>query len=859
MGQAKGKSLVIVESPAKARTIAKYLGPDYIVRASMGHVRDLPTRRMGVDLKTFQPTYEVIRGRGKVINELKKLARESKSVYLATDLDREGEAIAWHLKEALGIPDEKVRRVVFNQITRTAIQQSFQNPRSIDEYKVSAQQARRILDRIVGYEISPILWRKVAQGLSAGRVQSVAVRMIVDRERAIEQFVPEEYWKIIGLFATDPNAVAELAETWGKLRAEADKGAPTKGDKLKWLTARGAFEAELVEWAGQRFQAESADQALAVARNLGFELLEQQTEEVADARGPARFRVQLKGRVANPPAYHVRSIERKRTVSKPPAPVITSTLQQTASTRLGFSATLTMRIAQDLYESGYITYMRTDSTDLAPEAVRAVRNYTAGRYGDRYVPEQPNRYASRQKAQEAHEAIRPTEVSLDPDAARSVLDEPAWKLYKLIWERFVACQMAPAEFEVITALVGAETAGGEALWKASGRRVVFDGFMRLAGLSNGEQMLPALAEGQPVHPFAIEPVQNFTQPPPRYTEASLVRALEAEGIGRPSTYATIIQTIQDRGYVEQINRRFYPTLLGRIVTDRLVDRFPQIMDLRFTAQMEDQLDAIQERHLDWVRLLRDFYGPFHKDVQRALAEMEHVGGTPSPYECDKCGKPMLYRIGKGGFLLSCSGYPACKNRQPVDGQGKPLVREETHHRCPNCGRPMVKQTGRFGPFLGCSGYPECKTILNLDREGNVLPRNPPPVTTDLPCPRCGQPLYLRLGKRGPWLGCSAFPHCRGRTAWSSLPEEKQADLLEELNRITRVQSAAADKTEQPAAANNTTAAVQHNGPTNMKCPDCGKPMLIRLGRRGPFLGCSGFPKCRHAEPLPAELQRPEAP
>jgi len=694
MGKAKGKSLVIVESPAKARTISKYLGPDFIVRASMGHVRDLPPRKMGVDLETFQPSYEIIRGRGKVISELKKLARESDAVYLATDLDREGEAIAWHLKEALGIPDEKVKRVVFNAITKSAIQEAFSNPRSIDQDKVNAQQARRILDRIVGYEISPILWRKVAQGLSAGRVQSAAVRMIVDREREIEQFVPEEYWKIFAELATAADKADELARLWREFIDQNEKGEPSKADKIKWLTERNAFEAELIEFGGKKFQAKSADEALQIAQQLGFELTDRQTEEVPDAKGPARFRVKLRGRVAKPPPYRIRSIERKRTQSKPPAPFITSTLQQVASTRLGYSATRTMRIAQDLYESGYITYMRTDSTNLAPEAVQAARSFIASRFGDQYVPAKPNTFASRQKAQEAHEAIRPTDVNLDPEAAKNVLDEAACRLYKLIWERFVACQMAPAEFETMTVLVECETPSGTAVWKASGRRLIFDGFMRVAGYSNGEGLLPELSEGQSVYPFEISPVQNFTQPPPRYTEASLVRALEAEGIGRPSTYATIIQTIQDRGYVEQINRRFYPTLLGRIVTERLIDRFPQIMDLRFTAQMEDQLDAIQERHLDWVKLLRDFYGPFHRDVERALAEMNHVGGTPSPYQCEKCGRTMLYRISKNGFFLACSGYPECKNRKPVDGQGKPLEREETDHRCPNCGKPMIKQMGR---------------------------------------------------------------------------------------------------------------------------------------------------------------------
>ncbi len=849
------KSLVIVESPAKAKTINKYLGSGYVVKASMGHVRDLPRSGMGVDLTKFEPSYEVIQGRGKVVTELKKLAREADQVFLATDLDREGEAIAWHLKEVLKIPDKKAARVVFNEITKSAIQQAFKNPHQIDEDKVNAQQARRILDRIVGYEISPLLWRKVARGLSAGRVQSVAVRLIVEREREIEAFVPDEFWKLTAIFTPDRDRRGELAKAWAEFSAPLVDAERTQAERGRWLVDHAAFEAELVELAGRKSEIASADEAQRIAEMLGFELIERTVEEDPKGKGPAKNVVTLRGRTAAKTDFIVKSIEKKRTSSRPGAPFITSTLQQAASTRLGFAASRTMRIAQGLYEAGHITYMRTDSTSLSPESIQMVRGYIGEQFGANYLPDQPNRYASRESAQQAHEAIRPTDVTLDPAAARGKLRDDEFKLYKLIWDRFVSCQMTPAQFDATVVMIGANVAGGEAVLKASGRKLVFDGFMRVSGVASDDQLLPDLNERQHVYPIEIAPDQSFTQAPPRYTEASLVKALEADGIGRPSTYANIIQTIQDRGYVEQIDRRFYATLLGQVVTDKLIQGFPRVMDVQFTASMESQLDAIEEQHLDWIKLLRDFYGPFHNDVERALEVLEHAGGTPSPYRCDQCGKPMAYRISKNGFFLACTGYPECSTTKPVDSQGRPMLREETEHNCPVCNKPMLKRRGRFGEFLGCSGYPECKTILNLDKHGNIQPPKPKPLLTELTCEKCQRPLNLRRGKRGPWLGCSGYPRCKGRGAFNSLPPHEQEALLEAMSRheaANPTPTVAAPDSGAPRTASKPVA-------TGMDCTMCGKPMVIRHGRRGPFLGCSGYPKCRNTEEVPPELLRQPEP
>jgi len=863
MSKRTGKNLVIVESPAKAKTINKYLGADYIVKASMGHVRDLPSKGMGVDLKTFMPEYEILTSRSKVITELKRLAKESAEVYLATDLDREGEAIAWHLKEALGIPDEKVKRVIFNAITKAEIQKAFQNPMAIDIDRVNAQQARRILDRIVGYEISPLLWRKVAKGLSAGRVQSVAVRLVVEREREIEAFLPAEFWKIGGIFTTksDGKQCAALAAEWSKFLTS--NGERTKQDREKWLADHLAFNAELIELAGKKFEASNKEQARTAAELLGFIVDSEETTEDAEAKGPEKFPTKFAGHLDSCPPFAVRSIEKKRTTSRPPAPFITSTLQQGASSRLGFGAQRAMRIAQGLYEAGHITYMRTDSTNLSAEALSMARSYIQKEFGPKYLPEKPNFFSSSNKsAQEAHEAIRPTDAGFNPAAAHAKLSTDESKLYTLIWNRFVACQMPPAEFDQTSVTLAAKTKQGDAVFKATGRKLVFDGFMRVAGVSSEDQLLPELAEKQAVYPIELDPTQHFTQPPPRFTEASLVKELERLGIGRPSTYASIIQTIQDRQYVAQQDRRFFATQLGSVVTTKLIQAFPDIMDVGFTAGMELKLDDVEEQHADWIKLLRDFYGPFHGVVEGALGKIEHAGGSASNYTCPKCGKPMLYRISKSGFFLACSDRE-CGTTQPVDLQGKPTLREVSHHKCPVCGREMIKRRGRFGEFLGCSGYsiknekgePSCSVIINLDKEGNPLPPKPKPITTTIACSTCGSPLYLRSGKRGPWLGCSKYPKCRGRLAMNKLsPEDKkQVDaLLPLLQEGAEANAALVAKIigENPAAAG--TAKLQ-NVTTDIDCDECGKPMLIRQGKRGPFLGCSGYPKCKNTGEVPAKL------
>ncbi|HEX4795274.1 MAG TPA: type I DNA topoisomerase [Humisphaera sp.] len=862
-----GKNLVIVESPAKAKTINKYLGDNYVVKASMGHVRDLPSKGMGVDLVTFVPEYEIIEKKDKLISELKKLAKQSENVYLATDLDREGEAIAWHLKEALGIPDEKVRRVIFNAITKAEIQKAFRSPLAIDIDRVNAQQARRILDRIVGYEISPLLWRKVARGLSAGRVQSVTVRLVVEKEREIEAFIPAEYWHIHGIFAAPSDGATgckTLSAQWHDFLTNTGNGERTKIEREKWLADHGAFTAELVELAGKKFEATNKDDARKAAELLGFVIDKVNTTEDAEAKGSAKNLTSFVGRLGSCPNFAVRSIEKKRTSRRPSGPFITSSLQQDASTRLGFGAQRTMKIAQGLYESGYITYMRTDSTNLSAEALNMVRSYIPKEFGKEYLPEQPNTYASSNKsAQEAHEAIRPTDVTLSPQAAREKLSGDESRLYDLIWRRFVACQMPPAQFDQTTVTLAAKTNTGDALFRASGRKLVFDGFMKVAGVSSEDQLLPELHEAQNVWPIDINPSQHFTQPPARYTEASLVKAMEQLGIGRPSTYASTIQTIQDREYVQQQDRRFFATLLGKVVTDKLIQAFPKIMDVQFTAGMEGQLDEIEEHHLDWIKLLRDFYIPFHEIVAGALGKIEHAGGAVSPYDCPKCGKKLLYRISKNGFFLACSDAE-CKTTQPVDPQGRPTLREVSEYKCPVCGRDMIKRRGRFGEFLGCSGYaeknekgePSCATIINLDKEGKPLPPKAPPIKTTVACEKCGSPMLLRDSKRGPFLGCSSFPKCRS----TKMVKKLAGPDLAQVEKLLPLLQEGAEKAREMAAkivGENPAAPGSANGrasiPTDIDCDECGKPMIIRTGRRGRFLGCSGYPKCKNTGEVPAKL------
>ena len=859
-----GKTLVIVESPAKAKTINKYLGDAYVVRASMGHVRDLPRKGIGVDLETFTPDYVLIeeRGKDKVVAELKRLAKDSEQVYLATDLDREGEAIAWHLKEALGLPDNRVKRVIFNAITKAEIQKAFATPHAIDINRVNAQQARRILDRIVGYEVSPLLWRKVAKGLSAGRVQSVAVRLIVEREREIDAFVPAEYWSIGGTFTAAADAAADLSAKWRHFTLN---GEPNKADREKWLADHDAFAAELVELGGAKFEPNNKADCRRAAELLGLVIDKDQTVEDADAKGPAKYQTVLAGRLGRVPPFTVRAVEKKRTTSRPPAPFITSTLQQGASSRLGFGAQRTMKVAQTLYEAGHITYMRTDSTNLSGDALTMVRSYIDKSFGGRYLPEKPNVYSSSNKnAQEAHEAIRPTDATLTPKEAAAKLGPDEARLYGLVWSRFVACQMTPAEFDQTTATIAAPTTGGDAVFRANGRKLVFDGFMKVAGVSSDDQLLPDLAQGTAVGPIDLAPAQHFTQAPPRYTEASLVKEMEKQGIGRPSTYASIIQTIQDREYVEQIDRRFHATQLGSIVTDKLVQAFPDLFNVKFTAGMELKLDEVEEHDADWVQVLRDFYGPFHAVVDGALEKVTHAGGTASPYACLKCGKPMVYRISKNGFFLSCTGYPDCDGTQPVDRQGKPTIREVSPHKCPTCGREMMKRKGRFGEFLSCTGYsvkdakgePTCKTIINLDKDGNPQPPKVK-IETTIACEKCGNHMVLRGGaKRGPWLGCSTYPTCKATKTVAKLAgaDLKQAEaLIPLLNKESAKAKEMVAKVlgDNPAATGGTPQPSKIA--TDIDCDDCGKPMVIRKGRRGYFLACTGYPKCKNTGEVPANL------
>jgi DNA topoisomerase I len=828
-GAAKGKHLVIVESPSKAKTINKYLGGGYLVLASVGHVRDLPSKNPkgvkspvpGVDLeKNFRPSYEILSGKDRVVSDLKRAAKEATSsgheVWFATDLDREGEAIAWHLAQELGIPSHLAKRVIFPAITKSDIERAFTNPHAIDEDRVNAQQARRIVDRIVGYQVSPLLWKKVARGLSAGRVQSVAARLIVEREREIRAFIPEEYWAIAASFALSEAEARKLGPQWADFLGQTDgKGnPPTVKQQNAWLSSHKSIKAELVEVAGEKFDVRSGmverDGSNApdltarikdIASLAGMTDIRTSVSEDENGRGPARLRREVSGGVDPATPYRVRSIETKRTSSRPPPPFITSTLQQAGSTRLGFGAQRTMRAAQQLYEGvdipgegpvGLITYMRTDSTHLSGEALNMARHYIGRMFGDKYLPEKPNFFASNKAAQEAHEAIRPTSLDYPPSRVKNALTPDQLRLYTIIWERFLACQMTPAQWDSTTILIeGGKNPSKPLVFKATGRILVFDGFYKVAGVptASDEQTLPPLAERQPLSPFAMDVAQKFTSPPPRYSEASLIKTLEQEGIGRPSTYAQIIQTIQDRKYVEQLERRFYATDLGEVVTDKLIEAFPHIMDVGYTREMELQLDKIEEDHLDWIAMLQKFYGPFKEDLEHALENLSHAKAetTPAPeeYKCPECNSGLVYRFGKSGRFLSCSRYPECQYASPIDREGRPRAAAEVVDvACPKCGNAMTRRTGRFGPFLGCARYSDkkdpCDGILNIDKKGHVTAPSPPPLLTDLPCPTCQSPLNLRSGLRGPWLGCSRFPKCRGRGKWAELPVEKRAELEEQL-------------------------------------------------------------------------------
>ena len=844
-----GKKLVVVESPAKAKTINKYLGSDYIVKASVGHVRDLPERGLGVEIEEgFVPTYELVQGRKKVVNELLKLASKSESVYLATDLDREGEAIAWHLCEALELDPDKTHRVVFNEITKNAIQAAFSNPHGIDMDKVNAQQARRILDRIVGYELSPLLWKKIAKGLSAGRVQSVAARMIVDREKEIRAFVPAEYWTVTGYFAMTPADAERLEKPWDQFvsgAAEPDNGR-TQKEITRWLNENQAIKASLVSMDGKAFKPEGRYDASA-GGDKAFESAVAQARQVAEALGVGIENaeqtlwdeyaerglktVDLVGSLNRDrlPPFQVADIQKRRTSSRPNPPFTTATLQQSASSQMGFSTSRTMQLAQKLYEGvelpgedgpvALITYMRTDSTNLSKDSLEGARTWIGENCGKRYLPAKPNVYGSKKRAQEAHEAIRPTEPSRTPESVKGQLRADLYKLYDLIWRRFTGCQMTPAEWDSTTVLIHADTKVGVAEFKASGRTLAFDGFYKVAGLpkSTEDQLLPPMTTGQDVGAIDIETKQNFTSPPSRYSEAALVKRMEAEGIGRPSTYAAIIKTIQDRGYVEQIDRRFYATDKGVIVTEKLIEHFPDIMDLKFTSFMEDELDKIEEAHLDWVKVLHEFYDPFHRDLVRAHDEMTEARAEPSEYKCDQCGGEMVYRWGKTGRFLSCTKYPECKGAHNIDREGKPIIAKPVDAKCELCGKEMILRQSRHGSFLGCSGYPECNSTIACDAEGVPL-KLVTEKELEEPCTACGEGT-LKVKRKGfrAFLGCDRYPECKET---HPLPEDVRLE-----RKVEPVEEA------------------------GFNCERCGKPMRIKAGRRGKFIACSGFPRCRNTKPI----------
>ncbi len=804
----KGRQLVIVESPAKAKTINKYLGPGFVVQASVGHIRDLPTKSAkgdkqpvpGVDLEHgFKPTYEILASKSKTVADLKKAARGASDVWFATDLDREGEAIAWHLAEVLGIKPAQAKRVVFNAITQQAVHKAFANPRPIDVDKVNAQQARRILDRIVGYQASPLLWKKVSRGLSAGRVQSVAVRLIVEREREIAAFIPDERWEVTARLSLDPAAGAALGAAWTQFLARVDEKGKGPTIKLQngWLADHQALEAELVELNGQKWSLgcistdpkDLGAEISRVATATGLVDVNVTSRENPDGKGPAKTLRVVTGSVDPGIRYRVRSMETKRTSSRAPGPFITSSLQIAAANTLGFATQRTMRTAQSLYEGvtvpgegsvGLITYMRTDSTNLSQEALDQIRGYVERTYGASYLPEKPNVFSSANKdAQEAHEAIRPTDVARRPEALKEALSEDQFKIYNLIWQRTMACQMTPAQWDATGVMFEREDQSTGAVLRASGRMLVFDGYLKVLGVTaTDEQTLPGLTEGQKLGAFAIDATQRFSAPPPRYTEASLVKTLESEGIGRPSTYASIIGVIQERKYVEQLDRRFYATDLGEVVTDKLIEAFGELMDVGYTRSMESELDLIEENGTGWQAMLGKFYKGFSLALATANETMTHAKAEvqPSIYKCPKCGAQTSYRFGKNGRFLSCTRYPECDYAAPITRDGRPMLPERVDVICPEDGSDMEMRSSRFGPFLVSVNYPKVKVTINLDKREAIKYPTPPALEVDVPCPKCGSKLNLRSGRRGPWLGCSKFPKCRGRLAWTALDEKVQAEL-----------------------------------------------------------------------------------
>jgi DNA topoisomerase-1 len=803
-----GKSLVIVESPAKAKTIGKYLGKQFVVKASLGHIKDLPKRDLAVDVeKGFEPTYQIIEGKKKLIAELKKSAKESEAVYLAADPDREGEAICAHLAEELrgAKSGPRIYRVMFNEITKNAIQKAFETPAEVNASLVDAQQARRVLDRLVGYKISPLLWDKVRRGLSAGRVQTVALRLIVDREREIRAFEKHEYWTI-------------------DAHLQAGKKHP-------------AIVARLIR---------KNDATLEIANKEAADKL------VADLEGAA---------------YSVKSIETKEKKRNPVPPFITSTLQQEASRKLRFSVKRTMMLAQRLYEGvelggegavGLITYMRTDSTRVAAEALTEARELIAGRYGQQYLPASPNVYRGKKGAQDAHEAIRPTSAVRTPESVRTFLSEDELKLYRLIWMRFVASQMNPALFDQTTLDIAAVASGG-ALYtlRETGSVPKFDGF--LAVYEEGKDQkddddedlkhkLPPVAEGEDLKLKSVAGEQHFTEPPPRYTEATLVKELEADGVGRPSTYASILSTILERQYVGKEGGRFKPTELGMVVTDLLLESFYDIFDVTYTARMEDALDEIEEGKLNWRDAMREFYEKFSEDLSRAEEEMTNIKRMVKPTDllCDKCGKPMVIKWGRHGSFIACTGYPECTNTRELkvdlpDVDNADLSEQGDEEYCQNCGRPMVLKKGRFGQFFACTGYPDCKTTKPIGGQ-----QKKPDVPLDEKCPQCGHNLALKTGRFGEFTACGDYPKCKyvkQKTIGLVCPACNQGEIIERRSKR--------GKTFYGCNRYPDCDFVAWAKPVAETCPQCGGAYLVekRL-KAGPVLQCPNT-ECKYKRPLEA--------
>jgi len=794
------KALVIVESPAKAKTINKYLGKDYVVKASLGHIKDLPKRDLAVDVDNgFEPHYEVIEGKKKLIAELRAAARKVDEIYLAADPDREGEAICYHLQEELqdkkGIV--KIFRVMFNEITKKAVQKAFETPMQVNKNLVDAQQARRVLDRLVGYKISPLLWDKVRRGLSAGRVQTVALRVIVEREREIRAFLKKEYWTV-------------------------DAGLLAK--KKPELSAR------LIR---------ANDEALELGNQQVTDLL------VANLAGAA---------------YTVKSVATREKKRNPVAPFITSTLQQESARKLRFSVKRTMILAQRLYEGieigkegavGLITYMRTDSTRVGDDAIAETRQYIAERYGAEFLPPAPNIYKGKKDAQDAHEAVRPTSMAYAPEVVEKYLAEDEMKLYRLIWNRSVASQMMPALFDQTTIDVAAKGKDGvEYTFRATGSVPKFDGYLKVYQEGKDQideedeelkHRLPAVTEGELLRFKALTPEQHFTEPPPRYNEATLVKRLEFDGVGRPSTYASILSTILEREYVRKEGGRFTPTELGIIVTGLLLESFDDIFEVKYTARMEEELDEIEEGKLDWRVAMAEFYERFDKDLKHAEEHMTDIKRMEEPTGemCGKCGKPLVLKWGKHGKFIACTGYPECTYTREPDNTDVEVAEQGEEEYCENCGRPMVLKKGRFGTFLACSGYPDCKTTKQI---GGTQKKDQP---LDEKCPQCQSNLVLKFGRFGEFTACSNYPTCKyvkQKTIGVKCPECSEGEIIERRSKK--------GKTFYGCNRYPDCTFVAWGKPVAQKCSECGSPFMVEKWLKAGAVWQCPNPECKHKVEAP---------